>query len=861
MNGYLQQLATHFANIDGANFYTYVFPNRRAGLFFRKYFGQALHKPVLAPEIMTINDCFHSLSDLHIADDLELIARLYRIYVSVCSEKNNAESFEYFLHWGQLMISDFSEIDNHLVCNVKDLFTTIRDYQQLNHPADYLTKTQVEAIQQFWGDVLNQKKENKPTQQFLRIWDMLYPCYTQLQASLINDGLAYEGLLHRKVIESWNSISEEKFQLNTLDNKKKHFVFIGFNALTASEEKLLLLLQEKGIADFYFDYESPFLHDPQNRASLFHTHNAKLFHSQQSIQTFQSFSIPETTLISVPSDIGETHQVYRILNQINPQPEDWTRTAIVLPDENILLPLLHAIPEQIEKVNVTMGYPLQATKEFAPIRQAVTHPQDSTPEEAILRLRHIWENSLNDNNSEIIYRLQTILNRIEDVLIKPKNKKQPIHISTDAFYQILYLLASKSSVSYIGEPLNGLQIMGVLETRALDFDNLIITGFNDELYPGKSNGNSFIPYTLRKGFGLPTPERQDAIFAYNFYRMFSYAKHVWLITNSQADDQHTGEVSRYVNQLKYQYQIPIIEQTIVLENTQSTIKTTTPPPTPESLSPTQPLHTLSPSALVAFLYCKRKYYYLYVLGLKEDPTNELTDADLGTAVHGVLEELYQPYINQDVTPQIIQQILNRLPANWGNFKALNPIRNDAIMYAVAQQLITNQLLMDFHHPFHYLTSERIVKGSIRVLGKDIPLKGKIDRIDRQNNILRIIDYKTGNVTLNYSTIDEVFQTNKYTKVLQTLTYCYLAYQSGIIDTSLIIQPHLFSLRRFGTDTNTETLVQPSKNENNTFSFNEIALQVEQQLTNLLEKILTTSDYERTTEYKACESCAFVSICR
>ncbi len=853
MRSFLQLVAQRFAR-EQSEEYTFVFPNRRAGLFFRKYYGMAQQRPVLAPEIMTINDCFHSLSDLRILDQLELTIRLYRIYVSLFSSKEKAEPLEKFLHWGQMMLADFSEIDNHLVPYVKDLLTTIRDWQQLNQPADYLTEKQLNAIRQFWGEVLKPQKNNS-TERFTRTWDLLYPCYQQLRESLLKDGCAYEGLLHRQVIENWHSIPEIRF--------RKHYVFIGFNALTVSEEKLLLLLQEKGIADFYFDYHSPLLRDPLNRASLFKQHNEQLFHSRFQIYDDtepNEQELPAITCISIPSDIGETHQVYRILDELYPandsQPTlpDYTRTAVVLPDETLLIPLLHSLPEQIDKINVTMGYPMRATREFVPIRQAVTSQQTLTTEEAVQQLRQEWTEAETSENSEIIFRLQSLLNRIEDLCMPG--------LDVNAFYQILHLLASNATIPYTGEPLNGLQVMGVLETRALDFDNLIITGFNDELYPGRSQGNSFIPYTLRKGFGLPTPERQDAIFAYNFYRMLSYAKRVWLITNSQADDQHTGEASRYLQQLQYQFHIPIRFQTVILGQTsQDSIEPTL---TDKSLShPSKPQKPLSPSALSTFLRCKRKYFYQYVMRLKEErnEADGVDDMTLGSVVHATIAHLYNPYLGKTVNAEIIENIQSSLAQQWNTLPTLEPIKNDPIALAVARYYIDNLLEKDKLQPFTYLYSEKTVTGTITVDNTPVSLVGVIDRVDIVNDYVRLIDYKTGHTVTEFNDLQQVFETDECSNALQTLYYCYLAKQSHLVSEQQLLQPHIFKLRQMSANRDTESLVHPKKGDKDTFTYQSVEKEVKTHLSELVKNIYSSTDFPRTDSPRKCESCGFADICK
>ena len=251
---YLQRLAQVFAHEVGNELseYTFVFPNRRAGLFFRRYLGQALDKPIFSPRVMTINECFRSLSELRVADQLTLVMRLYTLY---CDLRPNPDPLEQFLHWGKMMLADFSEIDNHLVSNVEALYEAVQDIHEIDNHFLSLTDTQRNAIKKFWGDFYAaiDKNDNQLHHRFIRTWELLYPLYQGLRDSLLSDQLAYEGLLHRHVLEHWHQIPDSAFE--------QHYVFVGFNALTESERQLLIHLRDRGCADFYFDYEDTYLSD------------------------------------------------------------------------------------------------------------------------------------------------------------------------------------------------------------------------------------------------------------------------------------------------------------------------------------------------------------------------------------------------------------------------------------------------------------------------------------------------------------------------------------------------------------------------------------------------------------------------
>ena len=217
MHSYIQHLAEIFARELGENVceYTFVFPNQRAGLFFRKALGKQFDRPIFAPQILTINDCFYRLSDLQVDDELDLILRAYDIYRAQMPKiRPNADvkSLADFLFWGKMMVGDFSEIDNHLVANVKELFTTIRDLKQVDLDFSYLSDEQRRAISDFWGEFYQgNKNSTEISQNFVYIWSVLYPIYSELRSSLLRDGLAYDGLIHREVIEHWDEIEENRF--------------------------------------------------------------------------------------------------------------------------------------------------------------------------------------------------------------------------------------------------------------------------------------------------------------------------------------------------------------------------------------------------------------------------------------------------------------------------------------------------------------------------------------------------------------------------------------------------------------------------------------------------------------------------
>lgn len=863
MSSYLRRLAQVFAHEVGDELqkYTFVFPNHRAGLFFRRYLGESLSHPLFAPEIMTINECFESLSDLRIIDQLSLIVRLYEIYSDL---RPGAEPICSFLHWGKMMLADFSEIDNHLVKDVMALYTAVDDIRDIDVQFVYLTDTQRDAISRFWGEYHSSQANHQGHMHtnFLHTWKLLYPMYERLTKELLKEGLAYEGLLHRQVITNWKAIASENF--------RQYYVFVGFNALTASERQLMINLRDCGRADFYFDYEDDCLSDSSNRASLFKEYNLNIFPSKYNLPPRDISQRPSITHISVSSTIGEAHEVYHILNELyseNSVDEDFTRTAVVLPDEQLLIPLLNCFPTSVKKINVTMGYPLRGTALYKPIAYPEKYfsklPEGGT--DMLHLLRTTFAKMRNDANSDAVYMINKVLEQIETVICRYPNLK----FSCDAVVQILRMLTLEISIPYVGEPLDGLQVMGVLETRALDFDNLIITGFNDDLYPGRSRANSFIPYVLRRGFDLPTPERQDAIFAYNFYRMLSYAKNVWLITNAVADDIHSGEVSRYLYQLQWQYNYRIQQVHVVNSLSTPSIKESSIIKTEGLLLQLDKLkeRSFSASAINTYLYCPKKFYYKYVLGIKEPPQSEeitASDATLGTILHETLQMLYQPFEKKVVTSLDIQSIIDTLEDKW-NILPLWKLEDDPLALNVEKMYVRYLLHYDLTQtPYYYYSSEFPVNGKLEVPSVgEINFYGKIDRIDLQKNVLRVIDYKTGAAKLEFKDVSQIFDRKEnQDRALQTLMYCWLLKQSKrkeVKDKQLTA--HVYAIRSMANPEDVSTRVHMKNVIDFTYTpefekdFLDGLVGVIQEIFN--PEIPFCSAIDRTR----CESCAYVQLCK
>lgn len=863
MKSSLQKLAEQFAHSDNLQDYTFVFPNQRAGLFFRKYLASAIAKPMFAPSVMSINQCFAELSDLRVADQLTLLLRLYSIYQHY---RPNNEGLERFIYWGKMMLTDFSEIDNHRVEHVQALFANIRDLHEIDERFSYLTPEQRTALARFWKEFADSHLQHPSDPDdsssmlnaFLHTWDLLLPLYNDLRQQLKQDGLAYEGMLHREVIDHWQDIPSARF--------RTQYVFIGFNALTTTERQLIINLQQMGRAELYFDYESDFLHDSENKASLFLADNLKLSSQAHELSLPLPAADKPYTLVEVASTVGQVHEINRILRLIaQEKPADWTRTVVVLPDEQLLLPLLHAIPADINKINVTMGYPLRATSLYTLVANPTQLPDTLTA--FFHYMRQQLTPKQHPENSEALYLILQTLDRLEAAV----EAYPHIAFTVGDIHQLLKLLTMEATIPYIGEPLQGLQIMGVLETRALDFDNVIIADFNDDLYPGRSTGNSFIPYTLRCGFGMPTPDRQNAVFAYNFYRMISYAKRVWFISNTAVDDTHSGERSRYYYQLKWQYGIPIKRQLVQAQ------LATPQQPTDDHITKDHridDIQALSATMLNTYLRCPKSFYYKYIERLKEPEPDESISASeltIGSVLHAIMEHLYQPYVGQTITAEQLRSILSSIQddAQWNAREELNDLGQDVLARGVMRSYVMNILEHDMQQaPFRYLASETKLSASRN--GKN--LYGYADRLDVKTGQLRIIDYKTGYTDLKFRSMDKVFgivldeqgqlaaHNHAQSQILQTLLYCWMAtVNPPMPDLPSTAVPHIYPVRALTPQTTT-AIQTPLKSDL------ELDSDVQQaflsQLDALINEIFDKNrPYSPCVDTRQCEHCAFLQLCK
>lgn len=962
MKPFLYQVATLFYQQYGAEIHrlAFVFPNRRAGLFFQKYLSEISERPLFSPSILTINDLFMQLSGKHPADKIQMLFRLYELYKQ---RSGSSESFDEFIYWGEMLLNDFDDIDKYMV-DARMLFRNVSDLKSLDDDFNYLSPEQVQAIRSFWSSFY--PKGDSPNQQhFLELWEILYDLYAGLRTSLAKDGCGYDGMIFREVVEQLEKEPMSDFPFDQV-------VFVGLNALSVSEERLLLALQKKGVADFYWDYVGPWVTDPDNKASFFLERNLRLFPSRMQLPVTEPVQA-EIRVMGVPSAIGQAKQVYPILQALADEQqltdESALRTAIVLPDEHLLVPVLNAIPEAIQHINVTMGYPLAGTPVAALMEYILTLQKNiryidrvpvfyfrdvlpilnhqyvmaAAPEEVSQLVKdmtagnriyvhaadlnrhellsilftpvqnteelsdyliHVLEalNACLRNNrpnpddeemisnstqtaagieQEFIFHYFATVNRMKEVMREAK-----IEMRLDTYFRLLKRMTDLITIPFEGEPLSGLQVMGVLETRALDFDRLIILSMNEGIFPLKKAANSFIPYNLRRGFGLPTYEHQDSVWAYHFYRLIRRAKQVTLLYDTRTTGLQTGEVSRFVHQLRYHYQYPLIDELVVYDVASSAV----PPISVQKTAEVEKLlsdflfggpRALSASAINTYLDCPLKFYFSVLEQIQEeDEITETVERDVfGSILHKVMEDLYAPFKGKLVTADLLKLLRKDQPLLTGTIaRAFAELffKSPVVRPLEGENFLTGEMIRKYAEkileqdarftPFHYIESEKKVRATITLSDRRIvQLKGFIDRVDSLDRVLRIVDYKTGSGKLEFESVEGLFDKEAKDRpkaVMQVFLYAWM-YQQLPEYTGMPIQPAIYYLRTL-FQRSFDPVVEQKKGRgkaDKVNSFQDFASDFEDKLRQCLDEIFDLDiPFTQTETGKACAYCSFRGLC-
>ena len=835
MTPFLKQVAKHYFNhTTSENDFCYVFPNRRSMLFFKKYYClqvKAAGITMFEPQMYTINDFFYKVYAGAPTERIDLLLNLYREYKKLIP---NCEPLDEFIFWGEMILSDFNDVDKYLI-DAEKLFTNVSQFKSMQDYS-FLSDNQLKALQAFMGHFAPQAGEDgKYKENFRKTWDILYPLYKSFNRTLSEQGKSYEGMVYRRLAERFESESASDVLQDAFPHSPT-FVFVGLNAPTESELAVLKRMRQAQLTEFCWDYSSEMIKDKANKSSFFMEDN--ISHLGQSIKLDpEGLPTAQINVLAVPSAVGQCKQIGQIFRRLGG--EIGINTAIVLPDEKLLLPTLNAIPDSISKVNVTMGYPMsgsvlyslideicamqmhirersdgnwafyykQAYDLFANplLKDSLCENERHTIDSVKCKLFHyidreeiavdgqilsqiftpiVKEPNLADKGQIIALceYLKDIIETVAHKLVENKKESVELEFAKDfyqaieciekyelevlpaTFFRLLRNLVGRNAVPFKGEPLQGLQIMGPLETRALDFDNLVILSCNEGVFPRHNSSESFIPPELRKGFGLPTHEYQDALWAYYFYRLIQRCENVWLVYNTSVQQKmNSCEESRYIKQLELHFGVKIhryVAKSSILEAKD----TTEIAKTQEDIDILKNTR-LSATALQKYLSCPVQFYYSKIKKLSnEDEVNETLDAGLiGSVLHESIEEIYsgkeritKDFLSECLKKESYAEVVRRHIMD--NLKCLeisgrNLIYESLICRYVRQILLTDKKLLEKKNLDSFKILE-LEKKETDVIG-GLKFIGIMDRVDSfEDGVIRVVDYKTGSVKDSDIQIDD-----------------------------------------------------------------------------------------------------------
>lgn len=946
MTPFLKNLANHLLNTyrDKISNLCIVFPSRRAGIYFRKHLSSLLTKPFWSPTIYSIEEFIQANTKYIIAEDLVLRFELYNVF----KNHGESESFDKFYPWGGMLLKDFDEIDKNLV-SANEIFRVIKEFKDIEKSFS-LPLEELEQFKAFWK-TFSERKLTHSEEEFLKIWDLLEHIYIDFKSNLEKQNIAYEGMAIRKLVDD---IENEKIVFDQFER----IIFSGFNSLSKSEEKIISSLLSSGKAEIFWDADEYYVNDNLQEAGTFLRHNFKSLNIKSPLWVDNNFINTKNKSINIVGaalNVGQAKALGDKLSDIiKTGSMSLENTAVILPDESLLMPVLYSIPAEVKKMNVTMGFPFRSTslynffellknlqlnkkrsgKNFVFYHKDVTeilmHPyvkfinpgyiynivnyikrysiiyitakkiiefDDNSPELLSLIFK---APGTEEENFDYLYKILDIisfktentdesyakfeleyfysvyeqLNCFRDIISQYKES-----VAEQVFWHIIIECLKNIRIPFTGEPLEGLQIMGLLESRSLDFNNVFILSMNEGILPKGNTHSSFIPYNLRRVFKLPTFEDDDSNSAYNFYRLLQKAENVYLFYNTENDNIYSGEKSRFLLQLENELQgKPNIDvNSFIIQASIDQLKKheITIPKTNSIIERLNNEAHYSASDIIDYIACELKFYFKKLAKLEEEEAVEeyFSPSTFGKIFHSVMQILYKDYIGKVLNDKVIESIKENIKNNYDSiiaqaFRSINELKEMSpnpqgknlllknVIRKLTEKVLDNELE---ETPFTLIDLEtnvnRILKFKFNSKEYNINLIGRIDRIDEKDGVKRILDYKTGNVDISGKNMDdeammnEIFINPDFKENFQAAFYGYLYISMN-------------------NEKNVELGIYPVKKLDEGIAFiQNIDLSPDgiEKFENKLKELFSNlynpdNPFQQTTDTDRCKYCPYISIC-
>lgn len=905
-----------------------VFPNKRAALFMNEHLARYARKPMWSPAYITISDLFRRHSDMQVGDSIKLICDLHKSFVK-CTGLN--ESLDHFYGWGQLLLTDFDDIDKNMA-DADRIFCNLKDIHELDD-ISYLDDEQRKMLKRFFAN-FSDDHESELKRRFLSLWSHFSDIYHDYNKRLQEQGLGYEGAVYREVATKDN-----------IEFKYDRYIFVGFNLLQQVEQKLFARLKKMGKANFYWDFDEYYMprHKTTSATDAGHYISMYLEHFPNELDTrskeiYANMRQPKhISYISAATENIQARYVSQWLRNDN-RYKDGRHTAVVMCDENILLPVMHSLPNEADKVNITSGFPLGMTPVASLISllfdlyttgamqhsrryrtqyvdKVLAHPYaqyiaDCIPlspmgkidnitllQQIGTLIKHVGVKAKDESDAlfqESIFRMYTIINRLEQLATSGD-----MNVDVTTLRRLTKQLITTTTIPFHGEPVVGIQIMGVLETRNLDFNHVLLLSCNEGNMPKSVNDSSFIPYSIRKAHGLTTIDNKVAIYSYYFHRLLQRAQDVTIVYNNTTDNGHTGEMSRFMLQLMVDGTHNIKHLNLLAQNVPTTMCSKAIVKDEKIQQELDQMKNISPSAINVYIRCPLAFFYEYVARIKEpDCEDDTVDNRMfGNIFHKAAQFIYedvtsrhatvektqlQKYLKDEkmletVVDRAFNEELFKLSASEAankkratEYNGLQIINRKVIIEYLQQLLKTDQRLA----PFTVLGLEKQVYNDIVFNTEDgaqrkVKIGGIIDRLDMVTDpttgkpTIRVVDYKTGSpIKSAIKSIDEVFEGNSYKHsdyYLQTFLYSLIINNSSKLNPSKYnVSPALLFIKQASADNYDPVLCIDEH------KVTDIGIYKTEYLKLLKEKLGEIFSKQKpfvpTNDKRTCKMCAFRMIC-
>lgn len=819
-----------------------VFPNKRASLFMNEELYKCAGKPVWAPNYFTISELFRRYSDVEVGDQIKIICDLYRSYLKVTGKD---ETLDHFYEWGKMLVSDFDDIDKNMA-DADKLFANVGNIHELDD-VSYLSVEQKEILKNFFSN-FSEEHNSKLKELFLSLWSKLGDIYHDFRKRLAGQGCAYEGMMYRDVVEN-----------GTIRAEYDRYIFVGFNLLHRVEYSLFRIFKEKGLAEFYWDFDMFYCNgrnaDNRNKEagkyiSQYLKDLGNSLPREDYAEAYDNFSCEkDICFVKAKTENVQARYVSDWLRQ-NGRYKDGKRTAVIMCDEGILSGVLHAIPDEVGNINITTGFPLSQTPvasltvqlldlqtagmksdgsfRIPFIRKVLSHPfagyiaanagalRRELAEKRIVfpKNEELWADeelkllfTAADSNMELMQWLLTILKTISgkstDILfvesvfcmytivnrIKELIEAGELEVDRITVQKLLKQLVASAAIPFHGEPAIGIQIMGVLETRNLDFDHILLLSCNEGNMPKGIRDSSFVPYSIRKAYGLTTVDNKVAIYSYYFYRLLQRAKDVTIVYNTSTENGNKGEMSRFMLQLMVESGHSIKHQSLHFGQSAAARHQLEYEKDDGVMEVLNGYRSLSPTALNRYLRCPMQFYFNNIAGIREPDENieeQLTSRAFGNIFHNALEEIYKEYASggREITAELVkrlaetanvERVVDRMFQRemFGKdermWRKLDYNGMQLISRAVLVKYVKRLLEIDLGlTPFRIIALEKDLYMNVDIdTGegqKTVRVGGRIDRLDmitdRNTGMkrIRVIDYKTGgrDIKTPVAEVSEIF---------------------------------------------------------------------------------------------------------